>query len=120
MSITLPCLGSRPTGPSFPASPRIWRLRQGIYGSLDIGDSRLKRTHALTEPLVLGDGEGFRDYAARYFIDEPATEMLLGNAEKIVPIRSRFVLEMLTEKPEPPMDMEVHFAIRRPFTNPAP
>lgn len=101
--------------PVIPGAPRIWRLRQGIYGSLDIGDSRLKRTHALTDPLVLADGEGFRDYAARYFIDEPATEMLLGNAEKIVPIRSRLVLEMLTEKPEPPADMDVHFAIRKTF-----
>jgi hypothetical protein len=101
--------------PVIPGPPRIWRLRQGIYGNLDIGDSRLKRTHALTEPLVLGDGEGFRDYAARYFIDEPATEMLLGNAEKIVPIRSRFVLEMLTAKPEAPTDEVVRFAIRKTF-----
>ena len=87
-----------------PGPPRVWRLRQGIYGNLEIGDSRLKRTHALTDPLVLRDGEEFRDYAARYFIDEPSTEMLLANAEKIVPVRSRFALKMLTENPETPTD----------------
>ena len=70
------------SGPVIPGPPRVWRLRQGIYGNLDIGDSRMKRTHALTDPLVLRDGEEFRDYAARYFIDEPSMEMLLANAEK--------------------------------------
>lgn len=109
-------LFAEPTSsPVIPGPPRVWRLRQGIYGNLDIGDSRLKRTHALTDPLVLADGEEFRDYAARYFIDEPTTEMLLANAEKIVPIRSKFVLNMLTEKPEAPTDEVVRFAIRRTF-----
>ncbi|MBL6922875.1 MAG: DUF1588 domain-containing protein [Akkermansiaceae bacterium] len=101
--------------PVIPGPPRIWRLRQGIYGNLDIGDARLKRTHALTDPLVLADGEEFRDYAARYFIDEPTTEMLLANAEKIVPIRSKFALQMLTKEPEAPSDEEVRFAIRKTF-----
>jgi len=102
-------------GPVIPGPPRIWRMRQGIYGNLDIGDARLKRTHALTDPLVLADGEEFRDYAARYFIDEPSTEMLLANAEKIVPIRSKFALESLTQEPEAPTDEEVGFAIRKTF-----
>lgn len=103
------------SGPVIPGPPRIWRLRQKIYGNLDIGDARLKRTQALTDPLVLADGEEFRDYAARYFIDEPSTEMLLANAEKIVPIRSKFALQMLTEKPEQPTDEVVRFAIRKTF-----
>ena len=103
------------SGPVIPGPPRVWRLRQGIYGNLDIGDSRMKRTHALTDPLVLRDGEEFRDYAARYFIDEPSTEMLLANAEKIVPVRSRFALEMLTKNPETPTVEDVHFAIRKTF-----
>ena len=103
------------SGPVIPGAPRVWRLRQKIYGNLDIGDSRLKRTHALTDPLVLADGEEFRDYAARYFIDEPTTEMLLSNAEKIVPIRSRFTLEMLTNKPEIPTDEAVRFVIQKTF-----
>ncbi|MEM1294789.1 MAG: DUF1588 domain-containing protein [Verrucomicrobiota bacterium] len=102
-------------GPVIPGPPRIWRLRQAIYGNLDIGDARLKRAHALTDPLVLADGEEFRDYATRYFIDEPTTEMLLANAEKIVPIRSRFALEKLTEKQEAPTDDDVRFAIRKTF-----
>ncbi|MBG89772.1 MAG: hypothetical protein CMO80_23125 [Verrucomicrobiales bacterium] len=102
-------------GPVIPGPPRIWRLRQGIYGNLDIGDARLKRAHALTDPLVLADGEEFRDYAARYFIDEPATERLLANAEKIVSIRSKFALTTLTEKPETPTDERVHFVIRKTF-----
>lgn len=103
------------SGPVIPGPPRIWRLRQGIYGNLDIGDARLKRTHALTDPLVPTNGEEFRDYAARYFIDEPTTEMLLANAEKIVPIRSKFALQMLTKEPETPTDEEVRFAIRKTF-----
>lgn len=102
-------------GPVIPGPPRIWRLRQGIYGNLDLGDARLKRTHALTDPLVLADGEEFRDYAARYFIDEPTTEMLLANAEKIVPIRSKFALTALTEKPETPTDQQVRLVIRKTF-----
>jgi hypothetical protein len=103
------------SGPVIPGPPRIWRLRQGIYGNLDIGDARLKRDHALTDPLVLADGEEFRDYAARYFIDEPTTEMLLANAEKIAPIRSGAALKMLTEKPEQPTDDELQFVIRKTF-----
>ena len=102
-------------GPVIPGPPRIWRLRQGIYGNLEIGGARLKRTHALTDPLVLADGEEFRDYAARYFIDEPTTEMLLANAEKIVPIRSKFALTSLTEKPETPTDEQVRLVIRKTF-----
>ncbi len=101
--------------PVIPGPPRIWRLRQGIYGNLDIGDARLKRAHALTDPLVLADSEEFRDYAARYFIDEPSTEMLLANAEKIVPIRSKSALEVLAKEPEAPTDDEVRSTIRRTF-----
>ena len=101
--------------PVIPGPPRIWRLRQKIYGNLPIGDQRLKRTYSLTDPLVLRDGAGFRDYAARYFIDEPATEMLLSNAEKIVPVRSRFALNLLTEKSEGPTDETLRFVIQKTF-----
>lgn len=101
--------------PVIPGPPRIWRLRQRIYGNLPIGDQRLRRSHSLTDPLVLRDGTGFRDYAARYFIDEPTTEMLLSNAEKIVPVRSRFLLDLLTEKPESPTDETLQFAIQKGF-----
>jgi hypothetical protein len=101
--------------PVIPGPPRIWRLRQKIYGNLPVGDQRLRRSHSLTDPLVLRDGSGFRDYAARYFIDEPTTEMLLSNAEKIVPVRSRFALNLLTEKPEGPTDETLRFVIQKTF-----
>lgn len=101
--------------PVIPGPPRIWRLRQKIYGNLPIGDQRLRRSHSLTDPLVLRDGAGFRDYAARYFIDEPTTEMLLSNAEKIVPIRSQLALNLLAEKPEAPTDETLRFVIQKTF-----
>lgn len=101
--------------PVIPGPPRIWRLRQKIYGNLPVGDQRLRRSHNLTDPLVLRDGAGFRDYAARYFIDEPTTEMLLSNAEKIVPVRSRFALNLLTENPKGPTDETLRFVIQKTF-----
>ncbi len=101
--------------PVIPGPPRIWRLRQKIYSNLPIGDQRLRRSHSLTDPLVLRDGAGFRDYAARYFIDEPTTEMLLSNAEKIVPVRSQLALSLLTEKPEAPTDETLRFVIQKTF-----
>ena len=101
--------------PVIPGPPRIWRLRQKIYGNLPVGDQRLRRSHSLTDPLVLRDGAGFRDYAARYFIDEPTTEMLLSNAEKIVPVRSGSALSQLTENPEAPTDETLRFVIQKTF-----
>lgn len=101
--------------PVIPGPPRIWRLRQKIYGNLPVGDQRLRRTHSLTDPLVLRDGAGFRDYATRYFIDEPTTEMLLSNAEKIVPVRSGAALSQLTENPEAPTDETLRFVIQKTF-----
>lgn len=123
--LTLPAFGnyvnhaalfSKSAGqPVIPGPPRIWRLRQKIYGNLPVGDQRLRRSHSLTDPLVLRDGAGFRDYAVRYFIDEPTTEMLLSNAEKIVPVRSEFVLKMLRENPEGPTDETLRFVIEKTF-----
>lgn len=101
--------------PVIPGPPRIWRLRQKIYGNLPVGDQRLRRSHSLTDPLVLRDGAGFRDYAARYFIDEPTTEMLLSNAEKLVPVRSGSALSQLTENPEVPTDETLRFVIQKTF-----
>ena len=108
-------LFNQPAGPVIPASPRIWRLRPSIYNKLDIGDSRLKKSHNLSVPLTLSDGTQFKDYAVQYFIDEPTTDMLLGNAEKIVRVRSRFAIDLLSKASKPPTEEDIKFAINKTF-----
>lgn len=63
-----------------PAPPRLWRLRPDIY---DTTMPRLgEGIGGLANGLGLLDGPVFKDYAARYFIDEAATNPLLANAKK--------------------------------------
>ncbi|MGF1578425.1 MAG: DUF1588 domain-containing protein [Gemmataceae bacterium] len=70
-------------GPVIPVRPRLWRIRPAIYermaATLVRGQAR-----GLSDPLNFRDGTQIKDYAAPYFIDEPTTNMLLSNAEKIV------------------------------------
>ena len=102
-------------GPVIPDSPRIWRLRQRIYDNVVVGDVHLKAAHNLNDPLNMVGGGEFSDYAARYFIDEPAVGMLLANAEKIVSIRSQSALTLLTASDEPPQEETVALSIQQTF-----
>ncbi len=65
----------------YPAAPRIWRLRPGIYDA--VVPRVAEGVNGLANSLSLADGSDFKDYASAYFIDEASTAPLLGNAKKI-------------------------------------
>ena len=75
-------LFNNPAGPVIPAPPRLWRLRPGIYESST--QAITEGAPMLSQPFATHGGSGLQDYAALYFIDEPATDLLLRNAEQIV------------------------------------
>ncbi|MGC6465819.1 MAG: DUF1588 domain-containing protein [Akkermansiaceae bacterium] len=66
---------------TYPAPPRIWRLRPEIYNNTlpRLGE----RVSGLANGLSKADGPVLKDYASIYFIDEASTAPLLGNAKKI-------------------------------------
>ena len=66
-----------------PAPPRIWRLRPDIYNRRLPSVHKGGRIDGLANGLNVHDGSEFKDYAASYFLDEAATNPLLGNAKKI-------------------------------------
>ena len=66
--------GAKP-GPVIPAAPRLWRARPEIYIARI---SRItERVGNLSQPFSTRSTSGIRDYAALYFVDEPATDLLL-------------------------------------------
>lgn len=71
-------------GPVIPEEPRIWRVRPSIYRDLIQGVARSSGLKGLASPFSLADGLQIKDYSARYFIDEPTTNMLMTNAERVV------------------------------------
>lgn len=80
-------LFNSPPGPVIPAPPRLWRLRPELYESSvrEISDGDPK----LSQPFSTHGGSGIQDYANLYFVDEPATDLLLRNAERIVQTQAR-------------------------------
>jgi len=75
-------LFNSPPGPVIPGPPRLWRLRPELYESSakSISDGAPK----LSQPFATHGDSGLQDYAALYFVDEPATDLLLRNAEQII------------------------------------
>lgn len=75
-------LFNQPAGPVVPGPPRLWRMRPELYSSTaqTISDG----ARQLSKPFSTHGGSGIQDYAALYFIDEPATDLLLRNAANIV------------------------------------
>jgi hypothetical protein len=75
--------GPAPAGPAPP--PRLWRLNPhgylGMVGGLTRGNLR-----GVVQPFTLDFDRGIRDYAGLYTIDEPSTEVLLRNAERVVEV----------------------------------
>lgn len=102
-------------GPVIPGPPRVWRLRPQIYNELVGGGGPAAGLQDLSAPLNVERGLEFRDWAGQYFIDEPTTSQLLANAEKIVRLRSRSELALLTASDEPPSEQTVFEAIRKTF-----
>jgi len=71
-----------PAGPVIPGPPRLWRLRPGSYEAL--ATHLTEGLRGLSRPLGIRNNPEFRDYASLYFVDEPATDLLLRNAELII------------------------------------
>ncbi|MCA9268380.1 MAG: DUF1588 domain-containing protein [Planctomycetales bacterium] len=60
------------------ASPaRLWRLSPYAYASLAYDLSRQER---MPQPFALEAGDGMKDFAALYSLDEPTTDLLIRNA----------------------------------------
>lgn len=76
----------RPAGPVVPPAPRLWRVRPEIYKQFAdrFVKNGPKKTGGVSQPFSILPGDGFKDYAAPYFIDEPTTDLLFRNAEMIV------------------------------------
>lgn len=102
-------------GPVIPGPTRVWRLRPRIYEDVFLGKTRTSGFHILSDALSMEPGRGFKDYAGRYFIDEPTTGQLLANAEMLVRVRSQSTLAMLIAEDESPREETVAIAIRRTF-----
>ncbi len=64
-----------------PGKPRIWRMRPEIYEATMVNVANVSTS--LANGLSLVDAEGFKDYAAPYFVDEASTSTLLGNAKNV-------------------------------------
>lgn len=78
-------LFSSPAGVVQPTTPRIWRARPGVYrGVIEQAATTSNISKKLATPFALRGGEGLQDFAAGYFIDEPTTNLLLGNAETLI------------------------------------
>jgi hypothetical protein len=75
-------LFGEPAGPVVPVAPRTWRMRPDIYQAFV--SSVTERVQGTSQPFSVLPGEGFKDYAAPYYIDEPTTDLLLRNAELVV------------------------------------
>lgn len=112
-------LFNRPAGPVIPAAPRLWRMRPEIYERFvrEIGDGDVR---GVSRPFTKLDGTGIKDFAAPYFIDEPTTDMLLANAEKIVEqqVTNRHKyreLRNLVREDSPPTPEEVQRAVEGEF-----
>lgn len=108
-------LFDEPAGSVIPGSPRVWRLRPKIYEEVFAADLRARHRRSLTGPFMQERGGGFQDYASRGFIDEPATEQLLANAEIIVRLKFGELLESLVCRQESPPTHAVDAAIHRAF-----
>ena len=72
-------------GTAAPAPPpgRVWRLGPDDYTGW-LAEVYRGRLPILTQPFTLTPERGIRDFAGLYTIDEPATEILVRNAETIV------------------------------------
>lgn len=115
------------TGPT--ASPaRLWRLSPHIYSAFaprisSLGSTKGKKGNSLAQPFSTGSGEGFKDYAGLFVIDEPTTHQLFRNAQHIVASQTSLQrggkpakeFQVLVDPSHAPTDAEIQAAIRRQF-----
>ncbi len=112
-------LFNEPAGPVLPAAPRVWRMRPEIYDAF--ARSITEGVRGQSQPFTVAPGEGIKDFAAIYFIDEPSTDLLLRNAQLIVDNQTGDKgkwrdLKTLVDEQSPPTDEQLQRAIRSEFT----
>ncbi len=116
------------TPPPAPAA-RLWRVSPQIYEELLRGELG-KNARGVTQPFGALTGEGFKDFAGAFTVDEPTTGLLLRNADAIVASLTRFSYEDGKFKPAgntprelvslmdtnaPPTDVQLRAGIERQF-----
>jgi hypothetical protein len=116
-------LFSAPARPVIPAAPRLWRVRPEIYRA-DM-NRIAEGAPGIRRPFSTGSKPGIRDYAALHFVDEPATDLLLRNAELVVANQAKSrasgeIYQALQPGPVPDLDLmakairlEFRMALRR-------
>jgi len=79
-----------------PAAPpgRVWRLGPEDYKGW-LTEVYRGRLPVVTQPFTLVPERGIRDFAGLYTIDEPATEILVRNAEMIVDYQTGTVVKKI-------------------------
>ena len=116
-------------GTSPPATAaRLWRISPQIYDEL-LRDGVGKNVKGVTQPFSMLTGEGFKDYAGAFVVDEPTTGLLMRNADAIVTAQTRFTIEdgqfkrggfpreftPLLDTNTPPTDAQMRTAIAQQF-----
>ncbi|MEY4198784.1 MAG: hypothetical protein RLZZ265_524 [Verrucomicrobiota bacterium] len=118
-----------PGTPPPATAARLWRISPQIYDDLLRGELG-KNARGVTQPFSALTGEGFKDFAGAFTVDEPTTGLLLRNADAIVAAQTRFSYEAGKFKPAgntmrefmalldtnaPPTDVQLRAAIERQF-----
>ena len=107
---------------------RLWRISPQIYDEL-LRDGVGKNVRGVTQPFSMLTGEGFKDFAGAFVVDEPTTGLLLRNADAIVAAQTRFTIEdgvfkrggfpreftPLLDTNSPPTDAQIRTAIATQF-----
>ncbi len=78
-------LFNSPAGPVIPGPARLWRVRPGMYeAELARISQAADSPQPYSQPYSMRGKPEIKDYASLYFVDEPATDLLLRNAELAV------------------------------------
>ncbi len=117
-----------PGTPPPATAARLWRISPQIYDEL-LRDGVGKNVRGVTQPFSMLTGEGFKDYAGAFTVDEPTTGLLMRNADSIVAAQTRFTIEggqfkragfprefnPLLDTNSPPTDAQIRTAIVHQF-----
>lgn len=103
----------------FDAPPRVWRISPAIYEEMM---KAINKNAKIGQPFAVPPGEGFKDVAGAFTIDEPTASQLIRNAENVVKIqlgtdKGKAVAEFapLLDEKNPPSRTQVERAIRKQF-----
>jgi len=111
-----------PAGPAVPPAPRLWRVRPEIYKEFaaNFVKAGVKGKGDVSQPFLVLPGEGFKDFAAPYFIDDPTADLLFRNAELIVDSQTALKagipdLRRLVDPAAKPTRPQIETALRTEF-----